>query len=176
MDEAIQVIINLLEPYKPAIGVDYEKYRNHACRVFLNCLLLDTDNDNEKKYAVAAVFHDIGIWTNHTVDYLNPSIEQAKLFLKQSHKEDWQKEIELMIYWHHKIDRYKGIHETIVETFRRADWIDVSLGLINFGADVKKIQFNRKELRNAGFHLFLLKMIARNFLSHPLNPLPMFKK
>jgi hypothetical protein len=34
---------------------------------------LDMKNGNEEKYAIAAVFHDIGIWTTHTIDYLDPS-------------------------------------------------------------------------------------------------------
>lgn len=165
----------MLQPFKAVMANDYDKYRNHVCRVYLNCLLLDNDKNNERKYAIAAVFHDIGIWTNNTIDYLNPSIEQAMLYLTHIHKEDWKKEIELMIYWHHKTAAYKGEHETIVENFRKADWIDVSLGLLSFGAGRKSIKNNRKLLPNSGFHLFLLKKISKNFLRHPFNPLPMFK-
>ncbi len=61
------------------MGADYDKYKNHVYRVFLNCLLIDSEKNNEEKYAIASVFHDVGIWTNHTFDYLDPSIEQAKI-------------------------------------------------------------------------------------------------
>jgi len=55
------IIESLLQNYKQVIGADYEKYRNYVYRVFLNCILIDTVKSNEEKYAIAAVFHDIGI-------------------------------------------------------------------------------------------------------------------
>jgi hypothetical protein len=165
----------LLEHFSPILGQDFIKYKNHVSRVFLNCLLIDNNSANQEKYATAAVFHDIGIWTNHTIDYLDPSIEQARVYLTKTGKEDWIEEITLMIYWHHKPGRYKGNFEATVETFRRADWIDVSLGLKSFGLDRKKLKEFRNEFPNKGFHSFLLRKLTRNFFSHPLNPLPMFK-
>jgi hypothetical protein len=170
------IIEDLMQKFRPAMGEDYDKYKNHVYRVFLNCLLIDSDKTNEKKYAIAAVFHDIGIWTNHTIDYLDPSIEQAKIYLTETGKQDWREEITGMIYWHHKVTRYKGEHGRTVGSFRKADWIDVSLGLLTFGFDNRKIKENRKGLPNLGFHIFLLKRIIKNFFKHPLNPLPMFKR
>ncbi len=158
------------------MGVDFDRYKNHVYRVFLNSLLIDNDKSNEEKYAIAAVFHDIGIWTDQTIDYIDPSVEQAKNYLNETGKQDWIEEIGLMIYWHHKISKYQGIYEKTVENFRKSDWIDVSLGLITFGFDKQKINENRKKILNLGFHLFLLKATGKNFLKHPLNPLPMFKK
>ena len=120
-----QVIDELLDPFKTIIAEDYDKYRNHVLRVYQNCLLLDSNRDNESKYAIASVYHDIGIWTNHSIDYLEPSIEQAKIFLIQTGHEEWIEEISLMIYWHHKWNAYKGEFEVTVGNFRNADWIDV---------------------------------------------------
>jgi hypothetical protein len=176
MEYPNQLIEDLLLKYKSAIGKDYDKYRNHVYRVFLNCLLIDSDKSNVDKYAIAAVFHDIGIWTDHTIDYLKPSIEQARIYLTESGKQDWTDEITLMIHWHHKITKYKGEHSNIAENFRKADWIDVSLGLKAFGVDRTKIKENRKRLPNLGFHWFLVKATTKNFFRHPLNPLPMFTK
>jgi hypothetical protein len=166
----------LLLPFKPALGADYDKYRNHMYRVFLNCLLFDSSPVNKEKYAIAAVFHDIGIWTNHTIDYLAPSVEQAKEYLHKTGKQLWLDEIMLMINWHHKISSYHGPHQALVENFRKADWIDVSFGIVHFGKDKKEIRMNRKKIPNLGFHFFLLKKILQNFTRHPLNPLPMFRK
>ncbi|KAA9353419.1 hypothetical protein [Larkinella humicola] len=166
----------LLQTFKPVIGADYDRYRNHVYRVFLNCLLLDRDATNEEKYALAVVFHDIGIWTNHTIDYLDPSVAQARHYLTETGKPEWIEEITLMIYWHHKISPYRGNCEKTVENFRKADWIDVSLGLLTFGADQHQIRKNRERLPNRGFHWFLTKELAKNFFGHPLNPLPMFTK
>lgn len=162
--------------YRQQLGTDFKKYRNHVYRVYLNCLLLDTDIANQEKYAYAAFFHDIGIWTDHTIDYLQPSIAQACEYLANNDKKDWVADITLMIYWHHKITRYQGIASAIVEVFRKADWIDVSLGTILFGVSRKALRENRRKFPNAGFHAFLLRKIVINFLAHPLNPLPMFRK
>lgn len=176
MNDPYNIIEELLQDFKENIGKDYEKYRNHVYRVFLNCLNIDSEKSNAEKYAVAAVFHDIGIWTDYTIDYLNPSIGQARKYLSATGKEEWADEIRLMIYWHHKTGRYRGPYEKTVESFRKADWIDVSLGLLSYGFDKKKIQANRESFPNKGFHLFLLKKITKNFFRHPLKPLPMFKR
>lgn len=158
------------------LGHDYHKYRNHVYRVLLNCLLIDDDKRNEYKYAMAAVFHDIGIWTHNTIDYLAPSIEEAQLYLQQNGKPEWADEITMMIYAHHKTGAYTGIYATTVETFRKADYIDVTLGLFTYGCSRKAIGINRKQFPNAGFHLFLAKKIALNLLRHPLHPFPMFTR
>lgn len=176
MEYSNKIIEELLQKFKPAINRDYDKYKNHVYRVFFNCLLLDSDKNNEDKYAIAAVFHDIGIWTNHTIDYLDPSIAQVKIYLSETGQRALTDEITLMIYWHHKTSKYKGEYKKTAEAFRKADWIDVSLGIKAFGIDKKKIKETRKKLPNLGFHLFLVKRITKNFFRHPLNPLPMFKK
>lgn len=138
--------------------------------------MMDTDRDNEEKYAIASVFHDIGIWTDNTFDYLEPSERQAKMYLRENGKEEWIDEITTMIHFHHKLTRYRGLHEKTVDIFRKADWIDVSLGLIAFGYDRQTIGQNRNNFPNRGFHFFLLKETSKNFLKHPLKPLPMFMK
>ncbi len=176
MEYSNKIIEDLIQKFKPAMGEDYDRYKNHVYRVFLNCLLIDNEKTNEEKYAIAAVFHDIGIWTNHTFDYLDPSIEQARIYLAEIGKQDLIDEISLMIYWHHKVGKYKGKHEKIVESFRKADWIDVSLGLLTFGFDKQKIKENRSKLANLGFYIFLIKKIIKNFIKHPLNPIPVLKK
>ena len=170
------VIEEVLLAYRSVLGNDYHKYRNHVYRVFLNCLLLDANGDHAEKYAYAAAFHDIGIWTNQTIDYLEPSISQACSYLAAKEKNELIADITLMIYWHHKVKPYKGISETIVENFRRADWIDVSLGLLHFKTDKKEISKNRTAFPNLGFHWFLIKKIFSNFFRNPLHPLPMFRK
>lgn len=176
MDYSNQMIEDLFQKYKPVIGEDYDRYRNHVYRVFLNCQLMDSDESNAEKYAIASVFHDIGIWTDDTIDYLYPSMEQAKIHLRESEKQDWIEEITMMIYWHHKMSQYQGKHSKTVEFFRKADWIDVSLGLITFGYDSQKIKQFRKKIPNLGFHLFLINKIFKRFFKHPYNPLPMFTK
>lgn len=176
MENHEQAVDRLLQPFRKELGSDYEKYKNHACRVLGACVLLDSGTADGEKYAIAAAFHDIGIWTHHTLDYLGPSAAQAAAYLERVGKADWADEVGLMICWHHKMTPYTGDYRHSVETFRRADWIDVSLGLMRFGTDKKSLRENRKRWPNLGFHLFLVKGTFKNLLRHPLNPLPMFRK
>lgn len=176
MEHTDPTIHQLLQGFKPMLGVDFEKYQNHVCRVFANCRLMDPEESNREKYAIAAVFHDIGIWTDHTFDYLNPSIGQVAQYLEATGKQEWLHEISRMIYWHHKLSRYRGEFAHTVEVFRKADWMDVSLGLLVFGFDRGNIGAVRRKFPNAGFHVFLLKQSLNNFFRHPLNPLPVFKR
>ncbi|MCF0073941.1 HD domain-containing protein [Dyadobacter sp. CY261] len=170
------LIDELLGRFRQEIGVDLEKYSNHVYRVFETCLMRDANPENRDKYAIAAVFHDIGIWTDHTIDYLPPSILQAELYLKDTKQEALISEITDMIFWHHKVRPYRGAFSITAETFRKADWTDVSLGVLTFGANRKLLSQLRQQFPNAGFHVFLLQKIGANFFRHPLNPLPMFKK
>ena len=169
------LIEDILNNFSVVLGNDYEKYRNHVYRVFLNCKMIDNEVENEWKYATAATFHDIGIWTNNTIDYLQPSMEQAKIYLISENKQAHIDELMQMIYWHHKRSVYKGEYKT-AEVFRKADYIDVSLGLITFGYSANEISKTRKLFPNKGFHLFLINRIVKNLFRHPLNPLPMFTR
>jgi hypothetical protein len=56
-----------------------------------------------EKIAVAAVFHDLGIWTNHTFDYIAPSVAIAREHLAARGMADWIPEVEAMIVDHHKV-------------------------------------------------------------------------
>jgi len=55
-----------------------------------------------EKIAVAAVFHDLGIW-NNTFDYIAPSVEITRKYLTVRGLGDWIPAIEAMILDHHKI-------------------------------------------------------------------------
>ena len=69
-------------------------YRNHVYRVTHLCLPVAGDNAVElEKLAVAAVFHDLGIWTNHTFDYIGPSVALAREHLATRGLSDWIPEI-----------------------------------------------------------------------------------
>lgn len=169
-------IEHILSKNKTDFGNHLEKYRNHVYRVFSLCKALDPAEENMEKYAIASVFHDIGIWTDNTFDYLEPSIDKAKQYLIKIGKNEWIEEISLMIDMHHKISRYTGPYQNTVETFRRADWIDVSMGIISFKVGKDQIKKTTQQYPVLGFHAFLVSQTFKNLLRSPLNPLPMFKK
>ena len=81
-----------------------------------------------------------------------------------------------MINYHHKMSSYRGEFRKTVEIFRKADWIDVIMGIKLFELDKSKYKTIQKQISNKGFHWFLTKQSLKYFVKHPLNPLPMFKK
>ena len=174
--QTIALIDQILDEYTPYLQKDLLKYKNHVYRTFNLCVLLDIDSENRDKYAIASAFHDLGIWTNKTFDYLEPSIALAKKWLAKNNLLKWDVEISTMIDMHHKITPYQANFANTVDTFRKADWIDVSYGLLNAGLDKKRIKELNSNFPTKGFHRFLLQKAIQNILTHPLAPLPMFKK
>lgn len=170
-----RLINEILDEYAVALGNDKERYQNHVYRVYELCRVLDSGEELMDKYAIAAAFHDLGIWTEKTFDYLEPSISLANQYLDSIGKPNWKKELGIMIDMHHKKSPYKGFYRTTVETFRRADWIDVSMGWMKFGLSNHGIRHIQKSYPSKGFHLFLVKQTFKQFLKTPRNPLPMFK-
>ena len=125
-------------------------YRNHVYRVVNLCVAMAGRNELEK-IAVAAVFHDLGIWTNRTFDYIAPSIALAHDYLVAHAREDWTAEIEGMIADHHKITPSTADPDSLVEAFRRADWIDVTRGLRGSAFRVRSLHACSQHGRMPGF-------------------------
>ena len=168
------IIDGILNDFQKDLGNDFEQYRNHVYRVYNFALPHVTTTRNIETLSIAAAFHDLGIWTNKTFDYLKPSIELAKHFAANNHvKSDTIPEIEMMINEHHKLTRIKS--SAIAEIFRQADLVDLSLGLIRCGRKSKDIRMIRNSFPNKGFHFNLLILFLKNLLKNPLNPLPMYK-
>jgi len=175
MQNTNQIIDAILSEKKDSLGSHFDKYRNHVYRTFNLCIEMDKDVENVRKYAIASAFHDIGIWTNDTFDYLEPSINLAKKYLEKINKNEWVEEVSLMIDMHHKISKYTGPYEITVEVFRKADWIDVSRGIISFDLSKSAIKRINRYYPNLGFHKFLISKGLNHLLKSPLDPLPMFK-
>ena len=98
----IPTIDNVLNDHATALRDDFFAYRNHVYRIVNLCAAIVGRSELEK-IAVAAVFHDLGIWTNGTFDYIAPSIALAHDYLVACAHQDWTTEIEGMIADHHKI-------------------------------------------------------------------------
>ena len=63
----------------------------------------------------------------------------------------------------------------LIEPFRRADWIDVSLGVLTFGLPRERLREIFARWPNAGFHKRLVQLTLRQARAHPLRPLPVLK-
>jgi hypothetical protein len=171
----LPTVERVLDDHTSALGRDHIAYRNHVYRVVNLCLATGGDNPlGLEKIAVAGVFHDLGIWTNHTFDYIAPSVALAREHLASRGMADWIPEIEAMIMNHHKVTRADA-DLPLVEAFRRADWIDVSLGLRRFGVPRPFIAAVTATWPDAGFHRRLVELTIDRWWKHPLSPLPMVK-
>lgn len=176
IETGIALLDDILEIRKKEIGNDYTGYRNHVYRMVNFCFALrDCTEAERNKIIIAGCFHDIGIWTGKTFDYLAPSILSAQNYLKENNLETWISEISLMIGEHHKLNKYQDADYPLVEIFRQGDLIDFSLGIFKCGLPVNIIKKVKKQFPNAGFHKKLVFLEAKWLLRHPLNPLPVFK-
>lgn len=177
----IPLLDELLQRHSHALGSDFGAYRNHAYRVANFCAALASptaagaDEDSMRRISIAAAFHDLGIWTDHTFDYLAPSERLAERYLAEIEGTDAAGEIVAMIDQHHKITPCRSDERGLVEAFRRADWADVSRGAIASGlaADVRREVF--AAFPSAGFHKRLMQLSCSRLISHPWSPLPMLR-
>ena len=84
------LIESILSDWRERIGNDYAGYRGHVYRMFNYSLALHPASDEEQaKLAIAACFHDIGLTSDHTVDYLAPSVVQAENYLVETGRAAW---------------------------------------------------------------------------------------
>ena len=167
-------IEDILSRHKNALGEHFQKYRNHVYRVFHYTTLLNKWEDEDKtKLAIAAAFHDIGLWTNNTLDYLSPSIVLANAYLEEKNLLDFSNDVEQIIDNHHKLTHYKK--NLLAENFRQADLMDLTSCILNFGVPHEQIRDIKKQFPSLGFKRFIFGQILLNFVKHPLTPLPIVK-
>lgn len=172
----IAILDDVLEANREALGADATAYRNHTYRVANLCAALSGgDRAQLDKIAVAAAFHDIGIWTDGTFDYLEPSARRAREHLTGTEHERWVDEVVETILQHHKLRKYRVHDPWMVEPFRRADLVDVSQGIVRFGLPRELVRELYAQWPSAGFHLRLLQLGAKRLRTHPLSPLPMLR-
>lgn len=165
-----------LKEWAQSIGPNFNAYRNHCYYVLnvVNVLAQPTPGELDQ-VAIAAAFHDLGIWSDNTLDYLDPSADRARAYLAAQNREADFPAVEAMIQGHHKITRCKGEHARLAEAFRRADWNFVSLGSIPMGVPRALRRKLLATFPNDGFHKMLLRLGRAEFLRRPWKPLPMMR-
>ncbi len=177
MLDPLPVLDQILQRHAGALGRDYHPYRNHAYRVanFHWCLLPGNEQDLYV-LSVATAFHDLGIWTAGSFDYLAPSEALAREHLQAQGRRALIPLVLAMISHHHQLSALPYAADPRIEAFRRADWIDVSLGLRRFSLQAEV--FNRivGHFPRLGFHARLVRFALHHGLRHPLRPLPMLKR
>ena len=176
MLRAIATLDRVLDAHAAVIGRDFTAYRNHTYRVMNLCVAQSPSTPEQlEKIAIATAFHDLGIWTGGTFDYLGPSVALARSYLVQSGRLEWVPEVSAMILEHHKITPYRDHPDWLVEPFRRSDWVDVTKGVLRFGLSRSFVREVLATWPNAGFHRLLLRLELTRLRTDPLNPLPMVR-
>lgn len=165
----------LFAPWNDALGADRVAYRHHVERLLRICELLNGGSlPDPLAFRVAALYHDLGIWSDGTFDYLPPSRLRAVQWLQEHGHSDKAALVEALIENHHKM-RAAGAPHDPVEIFRRADWMDVSLGLLNFDLPRSRYREVMQTFPDEGFHMRLLELGSKRALTKPWSPLPMFR-
>jgi len=176
IEKPIPLLEEILAPWQERVGADFGGYKNHVYRVLHFCFALrDCGADERRKLIIAGAFHDLGIWSDGTVDYLPPSIELAMAYLRQNDLIGWSRDIALIIDLHHKLRRDKNANFPLIEVFRKADLVDVSLGVIKGGIAPATVSAVKAAFPNADFHKRLMQLAAGWFAKHPLSPPPFMK-
>lgn len=165
-----EIVDAVLARHADALGESADTYRNHALRS-LNYQALLLGHDVSDQAALAWAVHDLGIWTAGTFDYLDPSATLAEQHAAELGIDRPERAVE-MVLEHHKL-RPHPHGET--ETFRRADLVDVSRGLIRLGIPRGEVKDVVRALPYRGFHRFLAKGLTGHAVRHPGRPAPMLR-
>ena len=160
----------VLDRHRDALGNDRSAYRNHVyrCLTYHQQLLGFSIPDAA---ALAWATHDLGIWTAGTLDYLTPSADLAAAYADEFGIADIG-QLRALVTEHHRL---RPVDDRVIETFRRADLIDVSHGVLRQGIGRPAIRAAVDALPYNGFHAFLARGLSGYALRHPLRPLPMMR-
>lgn len=166
----------LLETWRASLGADYEAYRNHVYRVFnFAVVMAQATGETREQLAVAAAFHDIGIWLDTTFDYLEPSEVRAAKYLTELGRTDWLDTVHEVIDQHHRIRPWQGRDRDLVESFRKADWLDVCLFALPSSLKCSYLKAVLQCFPRCGFHRRLVAFTIDRARTHPLSPIPALK-
>jgi hypothetical protein len=183
------LIESILVPWRSLLDRYYDAYRGHVYRQLNYALrLIDARGGRqhadayggwdgiEQRVAVAAASHDVGVFADGSMDYLEPPVSRMRDWLKEHDHMEWFEVAALMSRMHHKLTRYRGKHEILVEAFRRADLTDLSFGTISSGVARDYIRSVVAEFPYAGFQWEISKRIIAYGIRHPSHPLPMLRR
>lgn len=169
-------IDEVLDAFGAALAGDRVAYRAHVYRVFHFCRALHgAAAGRDDAIALAAAFHDLGIWSDGTVDYLPPSARRLRDHLARAGRGGEAAELVRMVELHHKLTPCREAGDALVEAFRRADLVDLSFGLVRFGLPRAYVRAVQAAFPAAGFHLRVAQLVGGHALRHPLRPLPMMR-
>ena len=149
-----------------ALRPDFEAYRNHCLRVatfakFFLPEFVESEIPNAMELVTTALaYHDIALWTDKALSYLEPSVAQMEKALAGGNYSPKEMAImKEMILQHHKWSNFESdlgpAADALVNAFRKADWADATMGLVRFGMPDSLLQAAYDKIPEAGFHNLL---------------------
>ncbi len=146
------LVEELFAPYRQTIGPDFPAYRGHVYRTITFAMhFLDGAEVHRKMVETAFVYHDIGLWTDHDLAYLEPS---ETLALKDNAEKGFGLDPETLraaIHWHHKVTPYRGPQADVINAVRKGDWVDASQGKVRHGLSKIQVKAVQDAIDDHGF-------------------------
>lgn len=164
------IVDAVLQRYEDALGAELPVYRNHVYRglTYHQALCGEPVPD----WAVLSwAVHDLGIWTAGSFDYLGPSADLASTLADEFGISEVAR-ARSTVTEHHTL---RGVADPISESFRIADRIDVSRGLLVGSLRRSLVKEVVRELPYLGFHAFLARGLSGYAVTHPRRPFPMLR-
>eukprot|EP00934_Nitzschia_sp_Nitz4_P004163 Nitzschia sp. Nitz4//scaffold174_size87051//45116//45805//NITZ4_005110-RA/size87051-processed-gene-0.89-mRNA-1//-1//CDS//3329538875//4153//frame0 len=155
-----------LFPLTKYLGKEFGAYRNHCLRVltftkyFLDDSVLQELPEAMELAAVALAYHDIALWSDQKLDYLEPSVAQLEVAMARSNYTKTQVDImKDIITEHHKVTAFTSTHgpaaDALINAVRMADWSDATMGVVRFDMPAGLLELAYKQIDEAGFHMIL---------------------
>lgn len=148
-----------LEPFRQVIGDDFAGYRGHLYRVLTYAIhFLGGDETFRAEIETALAYHDIAVWTHNSLDYLQPS---ADMCMADNVQNNWgydPKLLEDIILQHHKITKFRGPNENVVNAVRKGDWVDAYQGMLRKGLSKAQVNAVAEAIPAEGFYESLARL------------------
>ena len=177
-----------LLPLADSVAGEFTAYRNHCLRVltFTNYFLSESTRKKIPNAldlaAVALAYHDIALWTDHELDYLEPSKVRMDKALGDTYTPQEIKIMEEIILEHHKYTDFTGLSDAendLINAVRKGDWTDASFGVVRFGMPAALLEAAYDQVPELGFHQILTNVLVRlsngNLIKGTLELLKIFK-
>ncbi|KAG1656699.1 hypothetical protein FOA52_004760, partial [Chlamydomonas sp. UWO 241] len=133
----------------------------HVYRVLTYALhfLGDVNHPKRDAIALALVHHDIGLWADEVLGYIEPSQVRGT---DAAAALGWDAEqiqlVDDIIHWHHKTSPFEGLNADVVNAVMKADLVDFSISILSMGLPWAHTKTVVKAIPLAGFHTMLLWM------------------
>ena len=199
------VIDPILDSFAEAIGEHRRIYRHHCLYVAhaVRALVPESAAHHDRALGIAAAFHDLGLFTEGTIDYLEPSVTLAAAYCESEGYADLVPLVTRLIENHHKITpvrdggrsvsrlgpgvdssgprtstsaaRGTSAEADLVDAFRRADWQFVMMGAYPGTLGWRAHRKLKRALPTPGFHRFIVGHSVRHMRTGARNPLPVLR-